>query len=566
MPNKRILSLWFPHLGAERLLRAARGTIEQPFAVVAQVGQAQALSSLSAEAEAEGLRIGQPLRDATAMCPNLLTALQNPQSEAQFLAHLRRWAGKYSPWVADYAPDGLMIDITGCAHLFGGELATLQTISTDFADLGLTTLPGLADTVGAAWALARYAGQPPGTTLGTNLGTNRSGDDIDQEAYATRAKAGKRRNWERGGQAPKLMTLRPDTHRIASSGKTHTAIGPLPVAALRLSDSTVTELNRLGLRRISDLAGQPRAGLARRFGRELVLRLDQALGMVPEPVSPAKPPMHFACRLSFPEPIGLESDILAGLDRLLPQLELRLNEKGRGARRVRLQAYRSDSTMQWIDAGLARPSASPHRIRPLLAMKIQEIDAGFGIDMLRLEATLTEPQHRKQHKGHMDAGTAASDRAQDNTSLDDLIGRLGARVGLESITREHPAQSHLPEKASKTLAAAWSEPCFDWPKPTRPRPLLLWPPEPVHAEQTPLLPGQFRWRNRDLTLLEAKGPERIAPEWWLDDPEWRSGTRDYWRVSVTSGETLWLFYAHGAAMSAGWFCHGQDISSDVQSP
>ena len=214
--------------------------------------------------------------------------------------------------------------------------------------------------------------------------------------------------------------------------------------------------------------------------------------------------------------------------------------------------------MQWIDVGLARPSANPRRIRPLIAMKVAEIDAGFGIDMLRVDAIVTEPVHSKQHKGHMDAGSDVNDRlnTNTNTAIDDLIGKLGARVGLEAITREHPASSHLPEKASQPLAAAWSEPCFDWPTSERPRPLQIWFPEPVHAAQGPLPPTQFRWRNRDLSLEDARGPERIAPEWWLDDPAWRSGVRDYWRVTVTSGETLWLYYAHGADLSAGWFCHG----------
>ncbi|MEL6736554.1 MAG: DNA polymerase Y family protein, partial [Pseudomonadota bacterium] len=391
------------------------------------------------------------------------------------------------------------------------------------------------------------------------LGASRSGDDIDQEAYATRAKAGKRRNWERGGAAPKVTLLRAASHRIAPVGKTHSAIGALPVAALRLPDASIAELNRLGLRRISDLAGQPRAGLARRFGQVLVTRLDQALGMAPEPISPAKPPLHFACRLTLPDPIGLESDILAGIDRLLAQLECRLTEKGRGARKLRFEAYRSDGSMQSVDVALARPSANPDRIRPLLTMKVGDIDAGYGIDMLRIEATLTEPQHSTQHKGHVDAGDAAQDQLNTNIGLDDLIGRLGARVGLDAITREHPSSSHLPEKASQTLAAAWSEACFDWPKFARTRPLMIWPPEPVHGDGAPFPPEIFRWRSRDMSLLDASGPERIAPEWWLDEPNWRSGTRDYWRVRVSSGETLWLYYAHGATLSDGWFCHGQFI-------
>ena len=144
------------------------------------------------------------------------------------------------------------------------------------------------------------------------------------------------------------------------------------------------------------------------------------------------------------------------------------------------------------------------------------------------------------------------------TALDDLLGRLGARVGMDAITRMHPADSHIPEKTSKTLAAAWSEPAKSpWPRYGKARPLLLWRPEIVQAAETPALPAEFRWRGRTLVLVRGAGPDRIAPEWWLDEPDWRSGVRDYWRVQVESGEDLWLYFAHGGAVSPGWFCHGQ---------
>jgi protein ImuB len=548
MPHRRILSLWFPRLAAERALRLGRGSHDGPFAIVAEQGNMQVLVSLSAEAEAQGLTRGQPLRDAQAICPALLTRPANPVAEAAFLSALRRWAGKFSPWVAEEPPAALVVDLTGCAHLFGGEEALLDQIAADCDDLGLTVHCGIADTLGAAWALARHAGQP--------VPVARSGDAIDQEAWATRSRAVKRRNWEKGGPAPRFETRGGRPSRIAAPGQTRTALGPLPVAALRLPPETAADLTRLGLRRIADLAGQPRAGLARRFGRQLVQRLDQALGVEPEPVSPAKAAPAFAVRLTFPDPIGLESDILAALDRLLPALGARLAQAGRGARRVRLECHRADQAMEWVEVGLARPSADPDRIRPLLLLKIGGIDAGFGIDRLRLEAVETEPMHDRQHRGHLEAASDGRGRAAPSAQLDDLVGRIGARVGLEAITRLHPAESHIPEKTAKVLAAAWSEPAGDWPAPPAPRPLLLWRPEPVTADDGPDLPLAFRWRRRDFRTVAGAGPERIAPEWWLDEPDWRSGVRDYWRVATDTGEMLWLYYAHGAAMSGGWFCHG----------
>ena len=525
-------------------------------AVVGEERNAQVLVSLSAEAEAAGLVRGQPLRDARAMCPDLQTRLANPRLDAAFLTALRRWAGKFSPWVSEEPPEALVIDLTGCAHLFGGEAGLMRTVVQDCADLDLTVRAGIGDTVGAAWALARYAGQGAGAGA-------RTGDDIAQEARATRSRAAKRRHWERGGPGPVRGTGE-DTAppgAIAAPGQMRSALAPLPVAALRLDDETRAMLGRLGLRRIGDLTGQPRAALARRFGQGLVRRLDQATGVEPEPVSPARPPARFVLRLTLPEPIGLESDLAHALDRLLPAFGDKLRAAGRGARRVRMECHRTDHTMQWVEVGLARPSAEPDRIRPLLLMKLSEIDAGFGIERLRLAAPVTEPVYAEQHRGHAEAAADGAARKAPagggGAALDDLIGRLGARVGLETITRLVPGDSHIPEKTAQVLAAAWSGPAEAWPRPPVARPIEIWRPELVAAPDEPSLPPEFRWRGRSFETLAATGPERIAPEWWLDEPDWRTGVRDYWRVTTRTGERLWLYFAHGATLSKGWFCHGR---------
>jgi protein ImuB len=549
MPHRRVLSLWFPRMGAERLLRQARVTEEQPFAVVQDTGKTQVISSLSVSAEGWGLSHGQPLRDALAMYPDLITRLQNRQLEARFLASLRRWASKFSPWVAEEIPNALVIDLTGCAHLFGGELGVIQQVELDCLNLGLSVHIGMADTKGAAWALARYAGQP--------LGLSRTGDAIDQEAPATRSRAVKRRNWERGGQPPRLQSSQGGFARIAAPGFTQQALAPLPVAALRLEDHVITSLNRLGLRRVENLMDQPRAAIARRFGKGTIYRMDQALGVAPEPISPAKQSLHLACRLTLPEPIGLIEDMLAALDKLLPRLAASLTAKGRGVRRLRLEAYRTDQTMQSVEVGLARPSADMALIRQLLVIKLEDIKVEFGIDVLRVVAAQTEPIYAHQHKGKIKAGPAVAARLSQNAELDDLIGKLGARIGLEAITRLHPGDSHIPEKASQVLAAAWSMPQMDWPIVLRARPLIYFQPEPIVAAEVPKVPLHFKWRGQSHELQSAQGPERIAPEWWLAERAWRSGTRDYWRVVTKSGDRLWLYFAHGGAISGGWFCHGR---------
>lgn len=221
-----------------------------------------------------------------------------------------------------------------------------------------------------------------------------------------RSRAGKRRHWTKGGAAPVIATQAPDAGRIAPPGQTYSALSPLPIAALRLDPDMAAQLGRLGLRRVGDLLGQPRAGLARRFGRGVVLRLDQAMGSAPEPVSPAKPPDHFAVRMTLPDPIGLVEDVMAAIDRTLPRLCKLLEDKGRGARQVMLQAFRSDHVVEVVEVGLARPSHDQHRIRPLLEMKIEDIDAGFGIDMIRLLATRVEPVNDVMAVGHREAGAA----------------------------------------------------------------------------------------------------------------------------------------------------------------
>ncbi len=544
--HRRILSVWFPRLAAERILRLERGTITGPFAVVANDKNAQSLASLSTEAEAEGLKPGQPLRDARAFCPELATQPANPPAEAAFLTRLSRWSGKFTPYVAEEPPAALLLDITGCAHLFGGEEGLTETLAADCARLGLSVQTGIADTPGAAWALARFAGQPGQI--------NRSGDAIDQEARATRSRAAKR-HWTRDGAAPRAM-LQASAPTIAKPGLTRQAIGPLPVAALRLSNAAATNLIRLGIRRIDDLSGLPRAALSRRFGRDVVRRLDQALGVEPEPIAPAGPAIGFATRLSLPEPIGLEADIMAAIDRLLPPLCQKLLTKSKGARRIRLELFRADHTSQRIEAGLARPSRDPDQIRPLITLKLPEIDPGFGIDVIRLEASVAEPLHPTQHSGHAEALSSASRKQQASTAMEDLITRIGGRVGLEVITRLHPADSHIPEKTASVMAAAWANPVMEWAAPPVPRPLVMFPPEIVTTEEETRPPSGFRWRRRDFVTTAANGPERIAPEWWLDDPNWRSGLRDYWRIEAESGERLWLYFAHGGLNSGGWFCQG----------
>ena len=377
--------------------------------------------------------------------------------------------------------------------------------------------------------MARYAG--------AGSWPAHAGDAIDQEARATRSRAGKR-SWT--GQAPR--TEAGGAARVLPPGGALAGIGPLPVAALRLERAEVETLQALGLRRIVDLVALPRAQLARRAGPGVLTRLDQALGRLAEPVAADRPPPVFALRMTFPEPIGLEADVLAGIDRLLPPLCARLQAAGRGARRVRLTLVRTDGRAERREVGLARPADRPEAIRPLLALRLGEIDAGFGIERMRLEAVEVEPLAR---------GRRAAADGRGSEAFADLLGRLGARLGIEAVIRLHPADSHIPEKSATEMAAAFSAPAAHWPPPAAPRPILIFPPEPITPQDDAVPPAAFVWRRRPRRRAAAFGPERIAPEWWLDDPAWRSGARDYWRVETEEGERLWLFAAQGGELPAG---------------
>ncbi|MBZ4024094.1 nucleotidyltransferase [Rhodobacter sp. TJ_12] len=471
--------MWFPRLASDRVLRAR--PVDGPFAITLKSNNTERLYCLNVAAERLGLTRGMSFADARAFCPDLISQPARPDLEARFLASLRRWATRYCPWVGRDGVDGLVLDVTGSAHLWGGEAEMLADIQSRATRAGLTLRLGCAATRGAAWAFAHY-------------------------------------------------------------GADAAALPDLPVAALRLDAATVTALQRLGLRTIRDLASAARAPLARRFGPDVLMRLDQAMGQVPEPVMPETDPPSFATRMSLPDPIGLTEDVMGITARLLAPLCDRLNRHEMGARCLVLTLRRVDQGSQQVELRLAAPMRDPSRILPLFTRGVGEVDAGFGIDQIRLEATQVEPLPAQQ------IGRMHSSPDQ----LNDLMTRIGTRIGLENIQRFLPADSHIPERSFSIAPAVFSRPDNGW-SCLRPRPLRLFPPEPI-AGQGATPPGQFRWRRMAFTTGRAIGPERIAPEWWLVDAAWRSGLRDYWRIETREGRRLWLYHT---PQNPGWFVQGE---------
>lgn len=458
-----------------------------------RASNAEQLHCLNEAASRAGLHRGMPLADARAVYPALSTRPADPVREAVALEALRRWASRYGPHAAKDGSDGLIVDVSGVPHLFGGEADLLADVEARLDRAGIGSKSAIAGTRGGAWALARWG----------------------------------------GGVIPEGALLE--------------KLGPLPVSALRIEPEISEGLARLGLQKIADLTTVPRAPLARRFGPDLLRRLDQALGAQAEPVAAEADAPHFGVRMTLPEPIGLTSDVMAALDRLLARLCDKLTTAGQGTRKVRLELQRVDRSAAVVEVGLARPMRDPARISALFRKGVDEVDSGFGIDGLRLSAVATEPLAPEQ------VGYA---RIREEDELSDLISRLGNRLGFEAVQRFLPASSRIPERSFLIVPAAYAGP-EPFPKKRRPRrPITLFPPEPL-ASVSGSPPARFSWRRMAFTTLRAAGPERITPEWWFDDPVWRSGVRDYWRVETNEGPRLWLFRTPQAASGSGaWFAQG----------
>lgn len=489
---RRIISVALPWLAAEHRLRAeGRVGLEVPFGVVEHAQGTVRIVGVNRAAAQAGLTPGQGLADARAICPGLLTHTASADRLAAFLCALTRWAERFSPLVSTDQDNALVLDAAGCAHLFGGEEAMLDTITTALADHGLTARTAIADTKGAAWALAHHG---PGG--------------------------------------------------VALPGRTRQTLGSLPTSALRIPNEVAAALAKVGLTTIEPLTRMPRGALARRFGIEAMRRLDQAMGAEPEPVAPDRPVPTFATRLTLTEPIGLTKDVMAGLELMLERLCADMERHQMGARSLRLTTRRVDAEDRRAEIGLARPLRDPMRLRDLFAPKIDEIDAGWGIDALFLRATAVEPLKPAQ--------MTQAHRETEAVKLADLVSRLGNRVGFDRVMRFQPAESHIPERAYIAAAAAHSD-AIPWPEINRPpRPITLFRPEPL-GPVPGVPPARFDWRGKSLSTLQAHGPERLAPEWWWDDPDWRAGPRDYWRIHTAEGPRLWLF--HTPAYPA-WYAQG----------
>ncbi len=519
---------------------------------MAKLKSALRIVAMDAEAERRGIHLGTSLADARGAFPELVVAEADEAVDRALLEKLADWCDRYTPLVALDAPHGLFLDISGCAHLFSrgegnGEAALLADVLQRLARQGFAARGSIASTAGTAWALSHYGA---------------------------------------GGCIP--------------PGDEAEAIAGLPIAALRIPAAEESLLDRLGLKRIGQLIGKPRAPLAARFGVGLVTRLDQALGALDEVLSPRRPAPRLSAERRFAEPVVDQDSLLQTVASLARTLVPALERHGIGARLLEASFYRIDGEVARAEVGTAAPLRAPETVAMLFSERLaalgSEWEAGFGFDMVRLAVLRSEPQDAAQ--------IDLAGKVADGADLARLFDRLGARLGEARVTRFIPVDTHIPERAvlaepvaqsaalerfgrgaeaSRSLPPpetgfashagfdlpsrgrlSGSTSAMDFPEAaeTPPdRPLRLFArPEPVEvmAEVPEGPPLRFRWRRVMHEVARAEGPERIAPEWWRREDMDRA-TRDYFRVEDFEGRRYWLFreglYGRETA-SPIWYVHG----------
>ena len=470
--------------------------------VIARSGSKRWIAAADRAALKLGLRVGMPAAKAQALVQGLVMIEADPAADLAVLERLTLWAlSQYSPVVAMDPPGGIVMDTEGADHLQGGEDLMLSGLVNRFRGRGLAARAAIADTWGAAHALAR---------------------STDRETV------------------------------IIGRGETATAVNRLPLSSLRLPAETVQSLRTLGFATVGDLAATPRAPLTLRFGPEIGRRLDQMFGRVAEPIDPIRPADLVEVQKSFAEPIGAPETIEKYVSRLLRQLCLELEKRGLGVRRADLIVHRVDNTLQSHRAGTAKPVRDIAWLTKLFRDRIERIEPGFGIEKLSLAAIIAEPLIETQS-----ASSLIEEQVTDVTPLIDVLGNRGG----QRIFRVAPVASDVPERSVQRIAptadeegATWP---LHWPRPSR----LLARPEAI--EVIALLPDHppvsFTWRGKRRRVKRADGPERIFGEWWKRSSEWIA-VRDYFVVEDDTGERFWIFRSgDGVDAETGshkWFLHG----------
>ncbi|MCT4495501.1 Y-family DNA polymerase [Bosea minatitlanensis] len=510
--SRRYLALWFPYLATDRLRRLGRipacgAPAEKPHVLVGMQGNALRLVDCDRLAVRLGLTREMTLADARARIPDLVALEAEPLADREFLDGVAAFCDRFTPLVARDEPHGLALDITGCAHLFGGEEGMIGLVRRSMERIGLMSKAAIAGTPDAARACARFG--PCG---------------------------------------------------IVPPGREEALLHPLPVAALETEAETVIALSRAGLKTLADVASRPSETLSARFGEALAVKLRRILGREDRRIIPLRPPPDCVVERHFAEPFADMASLEAVVVRLIGEAARVLEARGAGGRVFELGFFRSDGAVRRLAIETGRPSREPKALLRLYRERIETLadplDPGFGFDAIRLAVPLCEPLGTPQH--------SLDGRAVEEEAVADLVDRLATRFGRDRVLRFAAQDTHHPVRAAKALSAAAPQPETAWPapEPREPpaRPLQLFePPQPVEAiaEVPDGPPIRFRWRRLTHDVARAEGPERIAPEWWRDGSD--EPVRDYYRVEDAEGRRFWLYrigvYGVGA-VPPRWFLHG----------
>ncbi|PZR36715.1 MAG: nucleotidyltransferase [Caulobacter segnis] len=479
---------------------------DTPIVMVGRVGRRRAVAHMNLAAARAGLRLGQAVAHATALVPGLALHDLDAAGDNAALHRLALWAQRlYSPTVAADPPDGLVIDATGCAHLFGGEEKMLVDIRRRLEAVGLSAKIAIADSWGGAHALARFS-------------------------------------------------LRPIF--VVTPGALGRELSDLPIAALRLPPDLVQALAKPGFDTIGELEATAKGPLAHRFGLEPIRRLDQAFAREPEPIEPVFARQTLRVAKIFAEPIGAPETMARYLGELTVELCAALEAASLGAKAIDAWFYRVDDRIESARIGLSAPARDAPRLAKLLCEKLETVDPGFGVDKMVLAAPGAEPLAYKQ--GEAQAAGLAGQSAAD---LSGLIDTLAARLGPSSVYRLTSADSDIPERSVRRAPAIERPAAFSWPV-DWPRPTRFFPrPEPI--DTVALLPDQppasFTWRGVRRRVRRADGPERVFGEWWKADQE-LARSRDYFQVEDEAGGRYWIYRdgdgEDAATGSQRWFMAG----------
>ncbi len=505
MTGRRIVSIFLPHFAMERwqktITRQGDAPPDDVAVVLATEGpHGPVIHATNRAARLAGILAGARVADMRAICPDLRVEYADVTGDGQALKRLMLWTRRWCPWTVVDGADGLTLDTTGADHLMGGETPMLEEMEARLSLLGVGARLAVAPTWGAAWALARHG----------------------------------------------------PVRAICPEGGIAAALERLPVAGLRLDGETLLLLQRLGLKTIGTLAVVPRLSLARRFVRSALpanplLRLDQAMGAMAEPVASVDAPHRMRAEARLAEPI---QDPTHYLPSLCESLCAQLAHAGLGCRKLHLTVYRTDGEVSMIDLGIASGSRDARHLHGLFKGKLERINPGFGFDLITLDAGMVEPLGMLQ--------TRLDGTAEHDLHLPQLIDRLAARFGAKAIKAPTLHASHVPERAEIWGNVATKPPASEL---TKERPIRLL----THPEEIRVLyavpegpPAQFVWRKQTHHVARYEGPERIAPEWWTDRPGTR--LRDYFKIEDQAGRRFWLFreglHEDGRGGDPCWFLHG----------